>query len=150
VEKPNLMAARALIQLRDGWDFPKPRQILSTVRPEQAAALPPGFKYSLLTLVEHTRLWQELWLCQLRGGKRPNVMKDWRIPDPPEWPSIRKEFLDGLDEAIAIAESDPFVHHSADDAKAFDKLIQICVHDTYHVGQFVVVKRAMKLAVKDA
>ncbi len=145
MEKPNLVAAQTLIQLRDGWDFPKPRQILSTVKAEDAARIPPGFKYSLLTLVEHTRFWQEIWLCRLRGGRRPDMTKDWRIPDPSEWPAIRKAFLEGLDEAIAIAGAEPFVHQAKDDAAAIDKLIQIAVHDTYHVGQFVLVKRAGKL-----
>lgn len=150
MEKPNQAAALALTQIRDGWDFPKPRQILSTVKAEDAAAIPPGFKYSLLTLVEHTRFWQEIWLCRLRGGKRPDMTKDWRVPEPAEWPGIIKAFLDGLEEAVAIAGADPFVHQAKDDNDAVSKLFQIAVHDAYHVGQFVLVKRAVREAGRSA
>jgi uncharacterized damage-inducible protein DinB len=138
------VAAEAIRQVLEGRDFPPPRQILSNVKPEQAAALPPGFKYSLLTLVEHTWFWQEIWLARLTDRKRPDMKRDWRLPDVEEWPEVRQRFLDGLEEAYAIASAGPFVHRMKTDEAAIEALLQIAVHDAYHVGQFVLLKRAMR------
>ena len=137
-------AAEALRQVWEGHDFPPPKQILSNVKAEDAAALPPGFKYSLLTLVEHTHFWQRVWLSQLTGAKKPDMLKDWRIPKPEEWPEVRAAFLEGLQEAMAIANAKPFIHKLKSDEVAVEKLLKIAVHDAYHVGQFVLVKRAVK------
>ena len=121
-----------------------PASVLRGIKPEDAAKLPPGFKYSLLTLVEHTDFWQRIWLAGLRGGKRPDMTKDWRIPSPEEWPTVRQSFLGGLEEAVAIASAEPFVHKKRSDENAVNTLLKIAVHDAYHVGQFVLLKRAVR------
>jgi hypothetical protein len=137
-------AAEALRQVWEGEDFPPPASILKGVKAEDAAALPPGFKYSLITLVEHSWFWQEIWLARLVDRKRPDMRKDWRVPDPGEWPEVRLRFLEGFEEALAIARAQPFEHKMASDEKAIETLLKIAVHNAYHVGQFVLVKRAVK------
>lgn len=137
-------AAEALRQVWTGADFPPPASILKTVKAVDAAALPPGFKYSLLTLVEHTDFWQRIWLGRLTGAKRPDMTKDWRVPDPSEWPEVRKRFLENFESALAVARAEPFVHRLKSDEEACKVLTQIAVHNAYHVGQFVLVKRAVR------
>lgn len=136
--------AEALHQVWVGADFPPPASILRNVNAEDAAMIPQGFKYSLLTLVEHTDFWQRIWLGRLTGSKKPNFRKDWRIPDSSEWPTVRQGFLDRFQEALSIANAEPFVHRLDSDEAACRVLTQIAVHNAYHVGQFVMVKRAVK------
>lgn len=137
-------AAEALRQVWEGRDFPPAKRILSNVKAEDAATLPLGFKYSLLTLVEHTWFWQEIWLARLTDRPRPDMRKDWRVPDALEWPEVRRRFLDGFEEALTIASASPFAHKMKSDDAAIESLIQIAVHNAYHVGQFVILKRAAK------
>ncbi|MBX3119348.1 MAG: DinB family protein [Fimbriimonadaceae bacterium] len=138
-----MSAAVALRQIWEGKDFRSPKSVLSRVTVEQAAALPPGFKYSLLTLVEHTDFWQRIWLAHLKGEKAENFMKDWRVPAHEEWPTVRERFLKNFEEALRIAESEPFTHKMKSDEEAISTLAQIAVHNAYHVGQFVLMKRAV-------
>ena len=118
--------------------------MLRNIKAEDSARLPPGFKYSIITLVEHTHFWQRIWLGSLTGSKRPDVMKDWRVPAVEEWQEVRKAFLEGLEQAMSIAEAEPFVHKKKSDETAVDALLKIAVHDAYHIGQIVLLKRAVK------
>lgn len=137
-------AYEALRQVWEGHDFPPPASILRNVKAADAAAVPPGFKYSLLTLVEHSHFWQRIWIGKLTGRKQPDFRKDWRVPAPEEWPEVRKAFLEGFEEALAIANAEPFEHRMKTDEAACDTLLKIAVHNAYHVGQFVLVKRAVR------
>ena len=143
------VAAEALRQVWEGYDFPAPASLLKGIENEQAGELPPGFKYSLLTLVEHAYFWQRIWLGQITGTKKPDMLKDWRVPATEEWPEVRSAFLDGLQEALKIAGAEPFEHKLKSDDSAISKLLKIAVHDAYHIGQFVLVKRAVR-GLKDA
>ena len=136
--------AEALRQVLEGEDFPPTRQILSRIPASQAGFLPLGSKYSMLTLVEHSAFWHRVWLGRLNGVSAPNFLSDWRIPAESEWPGVRAEFLEGLVEAHAIASGVPFVHKMRSDDGALKTLLQIAVHDAYHVGQFMMIKRMMK------
>ena len=137
-------AAEALRQVWEGDDFPAPKRILSNVKAEDAAKVPSGFKYSLLTLVEHCNLWNGIWVGRLIDRRRPDMTKDWRVPKPSEWPEVRRRFLEGMEEAIMIAEAKPFRHKMKSNEAAVKTLLNIAVHTAYHVGQFVLVKRAVR------
>jgi hypothetical protein len=137
------VAALALRQVWEGRDFAPPKSVLNRVTPEKAAMVPPGFKYSLLTLVEHTDFWQRVWLARLNGEKALDFTKDWRVPDASEWKEVRARFLANFEAAIGIAERQPFTHAMESDEAAINKLLQIAVHNAYHVGQFVLLKRAV-------
>lgn len=136
--------AEALYQVWVGADFPAPASILRNVKKEDAATIPAGFKYSLLTLVEHTDFWQRIWLGRLTGSRRPDMTKDWRVPDVSEWVEVRKRFLENFEKALAVAQAEPFVHRLKSDDEACRVLTQIAVHNAYHIGQFVLVKRAVR------
>ncbi|HMS54653.1 MAG TPA: hypothetical protein PKA27_04570 [Fimbriimonadaceae bacterium] len=55
----------------------------------------------------------------------------------------RSKLVSGLADAIRIAEARPFVHYMKSDEDAVSTLLQIAIHDAYHVGQLVAVKRAV-------
>lgn len=139
-------AAEALRQIIEGDDFSTPAGLLRSIRAEMAVAVVPGSPYSIATNVEHARIWQDLWLCRLRGEKIPRVDygKDFPEVAPKEWPKIRSAFIEGLSEAHAIACRAPFEHGAADDATAIRTLLKIANHGAYHIGQVVLLKRLLR------
>ncbi|MCC7433081.1 MAG: DinB family protein [Methanoregulaceae archaeon] len=135
-------AHEALIQVREGRDFPPPRQILNRVKPDDACRLVPFVSRSLAELVWHTDFWQQIWLARLEGSRARSITEDWYRPGPEEWEATRDRFLLNLDRAVEIAETGQ--HRMKSDEIAERVLLQIAVHNTYHVGQWVLVKRALR------
>jgi hypothetical protein len=123
--------AETLRQIRDGRDFSPPKAILR-VSPAAATLKLAGWPYSLADNVAHTAYWQEIWLRKLRGEKGTAVMgEDWPTIALADWDTVRKQFLDGLDEAIAFSEAGADVV----------TLARIAHHDAYHIGQWALLKR---------
>ena len=61
---------------------------------------------------------------------------------------IRDQFLAGLERALEVARSDPFEHKMKSDAIAIKTLLQVVVHDSYHIGQINLLKRHLLLESK--
>jgi uncharacterized damage-inducible protein DinB len=134
-------AAEALRQVFEGADFTPPTKMLSRLTAEQAAARIPSAPYSILTLVAHADFWQRIWLARLGGEKRPSIIEDWRVPNSTEWQSLRKSWLEGMTQAIQIASRKPFEHKAKNDATAVKFLLEIALHNSYHMGQIALLKR---------
>lgn len=126
-------------QILNGADIPTPQRLLR-VRGTTAAVKQRNLPYSLLTNLAHTVVWQNIWLNKLSGGPTPPTMEvwknDWRVPDPTAWEDLRKDFLDGLHRARAIAAEGEL------NAKSLDVLLRIAIHASYHMGQMNLLKRA--------
>lgn len=136
------VALEALVQVREGKDFPAPRQVLNRIKPEDACRRLPEFGYSLADYVWHADFWQRIWLARIVGEPAPSITEDWRRVEPHEWEATRASFLANLDRAVELAES-------TNDPQHVTRLLQIAVHDAYHIGQLVLVKRALKRARQD-
>jgi uncharacterized damage-inducible protein DinB len=135
----------ALRQVRDGEDFTAPASVLK-ISAKRAVVRKEGWPYSIADNVAHCELWQRVWLSKLQGQERPKFdPKIWDWPKVPEeqWTEVRRRFLEGLDEAIALTSAEPFSHKMASDEGAAKVLLEIAVHDAYHVGQWVVLKRLL-------
>jgi len=138
--------AETLRQLLNGLDFDSPSKMLTSVTNAKAVKIPAGCPYSIATNVAHAEQWQRSWLHRLKGLPPFDVWKeakDFPIVAARDWPSVRQAFLDGLQDALTIAEADPFVHHLTEDAQAIRKLNQIAVHGAYHIGQVKLLKRIL-------
>lgn len=131
------IALEALLQVREGKDFPAPRQVLNRIKPEAACRRLPEFGYSLADYVWHADFWQRIWLARIVGKSAPSITEDWHRVEPDEWDATRASFLANLDRAVELAES-------TTEPKQVAKLLQIAVHNAYHIGQWVLVKRALK------
>ena len=136
--------AEALRQTIEGDDFSSPKAMVSRMKAEDASREVPGAPYDIATQVLHADFWNRIWLARLRGEKRPNMLKDWRVPSPEEWDDIRSAFFKNLDAARAIAEAEPFTHSMKSDESAKNTLLAISVHTAYHLGQIYLLKRMMK------
>jgi uncharacterized damage-inducible protein DinB len=132
----------ALRQIIEGTDIPPPRTLLNMTAKRAAVRL-PEMPYSISTNLAHANFWQEIWLERLAGKRARSFPEDWKTPPAEEWPSIREQFLSGLDRAVEIARSEPFDHKMKSDTVAIKTLLQIVVHDAYHIGQINLLKRAL-------
>lgn len=137
-------ALEALIQLREGKDIPAPRQVLSRIKPEDACRVLPMFRKSIADYVWHADFWQQIWIARLSGEPARSMMEDWQSVEPADWEATRERFLANLDRAVEIARSGE--HRMKDDATANRLLLQIAIHNSYHIGQWVLIKRALRLA----
>lgn len=145
------MDRAVLIQLFNhlfrGNDIPAPETVVKATR-KDAELMLDHVPYSLLAILAHTVYWQELWLKRLRGEPVPpqtEIWKnDWKTPDPSEWPALQKRFVEGLRAAEAIAAAEPFVHALPTDHEAVDRLCQIVLHASYHMGQINLMKRMIR------
>ena len=136
--------SEGLRQVIEGEDYPAPKSVISRVKACDAVCVPPGFMYSLATLVEHTDLWNRAWLARILGEPSVNVRKDWMIPSERQWPEVRERFLATLDRAYVVASAEPFVHCMETEEMALFRVNRIATHTAYHLGQFVLVKRAVR------
>jgi hypothetical protein len=133
--------AEALRQVMRGEDFYGPKAAVSRVRQETANATLPNCPYTIATNAEHALFWNKIWLARLNNTKRPNMLKDWRVPEPDEWDRIRRELVESVEEAYRIASSKPFKHSMKTDEAACKNLLAIAVHTAYHLGQITLLKR---------
>ena len=144
-------AAEMLRQMIQGEDFESAAQVLKSVTAEKAVIVPANCPYSIATNVAHTEQWQRRWLNQLQGLPALDIYrdgKDFPVVAASEWTEWRERFIDGIEEAYAIASAEPFVHHSRDDEDATEKLTKIALHGTYHLGQIKLLKRVLYAQTK--
>jgi len=134
----------ALRQVVEGADFSPPAKLLSNVKGEQAAKIMPGLPYSLATNVAHTDIWNRLWLARLEGQPKFNPFPDFPPVPAEAWKETRDRFLVNLNRAYEISCAEPFSHRCASDEVAHRLLLKIAVHTAYHVGQFALLKRALR------
>ena len=133
--------AETLRQVLDGEDFYGPGPATSRVKSETANLRPDASPYSIATNAEHAVFWNKIWLARLNDTRRPDMKKDWRVPEAGEWDRIRKELRETVEEAHKIASSKPFRHKMKNDEAACKTLIAIAVHTAYHLGQIALLKR---------
>ena len=132
----------------EGYDIPTPEGMLKvSEKPANELLLP--LPYSLAENLWHTVYWQDLWLAKLAGEPTPSPMEtwtaDWKTPDKKEFKQLRKNFLEGLQQAKAMCQSG---HYQVDEETARDLLTRIAVHASYHIGQMNLIKRTVRSANK--
>ena len=135
----------ALRQVLEGDDFETAETVLKNVKPEAAVKVVPGLPYSLATNVAHADIWNHVWLSRLEGGPKVNPFPDFPAIEAKDWSAVRQSFIQNLNRAYEIACSEPFVHHCKNDQSARKTLLKIAVHSAYHLGQFKLLKRALKV-----
>jgi uncharacterized damage-inducible protein DinB len=145
---PHFTGAReAVRQLLTGRDFVPPRTMLMDLTPEQAVAVPLGTPYSIATQVAHALFWQDRWLGRIT--EKPLERKvgkngDWPKVAPEQWKEIRDRFLDGLKQTKKLSEGD-LSKLLWNDNTVDEVLLQIVVHNTYHLGQVALLRQLQGL-----
>ncbi len=136
--------AEALRQLIEGDDFQTPAKLVARIKASQACKVLPGLPYSIATNVAHTDIWNQVWLNRLTGEPKFNPFPDFPVIAESDWSKVRAMFLRNLERASELATSDPFAHRCSSDEAAKKLLLKIAVHTSYHLGQIVLLKRALR------
>ncbi|MCF7757859.1 DinB family protein [Paenibacillus xylanexedens] len=115
-----------------------------------AARTHDAMPYTIYQLVKHMHYWQQFMLEHLEGRKPQlpaNVSESWPEEKGPQdeatWKADIQAFLDGVDQAVAIAESaqldDPLLYFPGETKAGL--LRNIASHNSYHLGEIVLLRR---------
>lgn len=117
---------------------------------ETVSAQTEGLPYSIYQLVSHMLYWQEFLLTYMKGGKPQlpaSVNESWPNQPHPEdeeaWISLLGQFLQGVQQAVEYAKTvqlDEPIESFPTETKA-GILRNIASHNTYHLGEIVVLRR---------
>lgn len=154
------MSSRALSELLFGKGaHASPIACLEDLSAELAARHLPGFPHSIGQLVSHMNYWMDYELRRIRG-ERPaypeHASESWPASpasaDAQEWDRLRKNFAAMLAEFAALAESsseqlarpvEPTHEGHAQIAGSLEAVLwQTVAHNSYHVGQIALLRRA--------
>ena len=120
------------------------RKSLEAVDAKVAGHLPAGSPHSIFQIVNHMIFWQEFFLERLAGTPVPEPEEDrWPWPASPssqaEWDQVVARFFRGLDRAVEFAAAPDLdkVLAGAKSTSRLDALRTIASHNSYHVGQIV-------------
>jgi hypothetical protein len=135
----------------DGHYVP-PARLLNDLTEEQAVAVPPGSPYSIAQVLHHMHYCQEEELAGLRREVWPRLpfvkpahRDDTFAPIPPGgWRALVTDFLAGLEACKRLADEQPdAVSPARDDTSANYDLAGTALHNAYHFGQIVLLRRAL-------
>jgi hypothetical protein len=145
------IASPAAVQelLDGGGEFVPPPRILGDLTEEQAVAVLPGSPFSIAQVLNHMHWCQGGLLAHLRGEPwpRPAHLDDTFAPiEPGAWSALVAAFLAGLDECKTIGEAmADRVSPDRDDTNVDYDLAENALHNAYHLGQIVLLRRIQGL-----
>jgi hypothetical protein len=135
--------------LRGGGEFVEPAGILSDLSEEQASAVPPGSPHSIAQIVSHMHFYQGSQLAGVRGGEwpKPEHLDDtFAAPPAGSWPALVADFLAGIEEIARLAEEKgEATSPQRDDTSVAYDLAESALHNAYHCGQIVLLRRIQGL-----
>jgi uncharacterized damage-inducible protein DinB len=155
------MSSRALTELLHGKGaHADPRACVEDLSAELAARHVEGFPHSIAELVFHMSYWMDYELRRIRGEKPihpehnsesfPMTGSSFSAED---WDGLRNTFVALLTDFTALAKSsEKDMQRQIESLHAGDKKIagtleaslwQIVVHNSYHIGQIAMLRRAL-------
>jgi uncharacterized damage-inducible protein DinB len=155
------MSARALVELLHGKGaHADPLGCVEDIGAELAGRQVAGFPHSIAQLVFHMNYWMDYDLRRMHGEKPPypehnsQSFPPANLPaDAHEWDELRKRFATLLNDAAQLANSPrtefsreiEVMHPShAERAATLEAVLwQLIAHNSYHVGQIVMIRRAL-------
>jgi len=128
------------------WAAPWSR-VLEGLTPQQAAWKPAPERHSIWQILNHMLFWRGYVVLRLRGGEqlspdevsRRNFAEPTRI-DEPAWNGMVANFAASHRE-VRAALADPGIDLS--------NLAHVAAHDSYHVGQIMMLRSLQGMAVID-
>jgi hypothetical protein len=135
--------------LDGGGEFVPPPRLLNDLTEAQATAVPPGSPYSIAQILNHMHYFQGKVLAELRGESWPDVAHlddTFASIEAGAWSGLRAAFLEGLDSARQLAEEKrDAVSPARDDTSVDYDLAENALHNAYHYGQIVLLRRMQGL-----
>lgn len=147
------IVSQALVDALTGRSaYVNPLRALEGMHWMTAGDRPGRVRHSVYRMLNHVSFWQDLSLARLRGEERPapaTPAHGWPGREEPgnskEWESAIARFRTGLEGMIEQARAGGFerVVHAGDGTTALAILQAVAQHNTYHLGQIVLVRRQL-------
>jgi uncharacterized damage-inducible protein DinB len=155
------MSSRALAELLRGKGaHADPIACVEDISPELAARHAEGFPHSIGQLVFHMNYWMDYELRRIRGQKPDYPAHNSEsfpavsiFADAQGWKQLRQRFAELLaDFASLAASSQETMQRQIESVHAGDKKVsnsleavlwQMVAHNSYHVGQIAMIRRAL-------
>ena len=127
------------------WEFAHPREILAGITPQEACSLVSGIPYSVAQILAHLQWWQNERISIALGGDLSEFkppFDDWPPVSPDDWDTLSSNFLAGFEQLLAITENVAAMQRIIfDDLKVGRMLLSHPMHNAYHLGQIVLIRR---------
>jgi uncharacterized damage-inducible protein DinB len=155
------MSSRALTELLHGQGaHVDPVACVEDLSAELAARPVAGFPHSIGQLVFHMNYWMDYDLRRVRGERPPYPEHNSEsFPSKPtpmddrEWDNLRKQFALLIEDSARLANSPseelareiaPMHPSHAQRASTLEAVLwQLVAHNSYHVGQIALIRRAL-------
>ena len=155
------MSSRAIKELLRGKGaHVDPLACVDDISAELAARHVAGFPHSIGQLVFHMNYWMDYDLRRIRGERPPypghnseSFASRVTPAEAHEWNDLRKRFAALIDDSAALADSteqdlqrqiEPMhLSHKERAATLEAVLWQLVAHNSYHVGQIAMIRRAL-------
>lgn len=149
--EPTLLAADLGRSLQHPQDYASPQVLIGDLTPDQATQTPPGAPYSIAENVAHMHAWQNYIVRRVRGENppRPDGEADWPKVEADAWPVPVADFLAGIRDFEALltapAAGALLARPYSDDHTNANRLLNIALHNAYHLGQVTLLRRELGL-----
>ena len=130
------------------WEFADPRSFLPKVSADAALRDVPGAPYTVARLLAHANWWQRVRIETAKGGDFPSdftpQVDDWPDVTAEDWPALVVDFLDGIDEIIALAgDAEAMGREVYGDRNVGAMFASHAAHNAYHLGQIALLLKMM-------
>jgi len=127
-----------------------PAFLLKGITPEQAVTVPAGCVHSIALSLEHINFWLRLYLGWVREGKASDPAAagtDFITPPASDWPKVLAEYEALVAEARDLAAepglAERRIEMMGDQIPVAKLLGDLAVHNAYHFGQIVLLRRLL-------
>lgn len=155
------MNQRTLIELLYGKGaHANPAAAVQGITPQLAARKLKGFPHSIFQIVGHMNYWMDYELRRISGedpSYPTHAAESWPSPSAAstetEWTQVVAHFAASINQLAAFAKAgSEFLNrevkpahtvHNQPQSSVLDVLWQTAVHNSYHVGQIVLLRRTL-------
>jgi len=139
--------------LQSPFAYMPPERLLDGLAAAEAARRVPGTQHSIVEILAHLVFWQGWFLERVTGRPVPMVStaaEGWPKAAEAEWDRLRTDFLNGLDRAVALGETQEALSARVEPAIEFPPLAEytvreaithVAIHNAHHLGQIVTLRQ---------
>jgi uncharacterized damage-inducible protein DinB len=134
---------------KNAWHGPSVREVLALVSPDDSARRLPS-THSINELVQHMTSWRIFTLKKIQGDDTYKVTEDLNFPVFKDWHSVVGDLERSQTQLLEALQSFPAerlaerVPHPEYNYTFYTLLHGIVHHDLYHLGQIMLIHKALK------
>jgi uncharacterized damage-inducible protein DinB len=141
--------------LQSSFAYMPPARLLEGLTSADAVRRIPGTPHTIVEIVAHLVFWQNWFLERVTGRPVPmasSAAQGWPAADAAAWERLRVEFVQGLERAVALAETPQAQSQRVEPPIEFpplaeytvaDAVTHVALHNAHHLGQIVTLRQML-------